>query len=381
MEKTKSIPVQIHVKEVKGQMRKVVEYPLLPLLLMVSLTAAGFNGGGELQTTEEDLISVLSTSSVVHQYENITIIVDLMEKLTLEDVVIVTNIEGLVMGIPPLSEQAPNGDLDLEIHTDIDNDSLIIEMEVVDQMIWFDGKSMLDNITVTLAFLCLYNGTQDLEILNIRLIDVNDPPIINGDLKANPDPIYPGDDVILTVKSVHDKDMDEIELVWRTDGRVLGRERSVVTSFDSPGTYSVILSANDGNATVAKVLSVDVLPQQDVIPDEPLVEDNKTEDDVAIQEEEQGTPWLIIPVILLLIAVVMVLGMALKLKKDVKNDGPKRYLWSMSPLRGPTRYEKETLNGRLLSLKGSEHSKKDPEEKIDEDFEKWASQWSLDIFF
>ena len=351
-------------------------------MLIISVMALNTDiAKGEINP-EWDLITVTQTKDVVHQYETLSVSVDLDENLTLDDVVIATNIEAVVKGIPSLSEQIPYAQMETKFNIDRENDSILIDLNVIDQMIWFDGERMLDNITVTMAFICYHNGTDDLETINIKLVDVNDPPVISGDLEVIPDTIHTGDDVEFSTSGVIDIDHDDLELVWSSGERVLGTGNIIHTTFNSPGTYTVILGADDGNKTVEKAVTVEVLPVPGEEPDEPSNEENETKDPIVIEEEEEeGPPWLIIPVLILLIAVIVVMGMALKLKKDQKEEGPKRYLWSMSPLRGPSPYEKDSLNDRLKNLHGSEHSKKDLEMRLDEDFENWSSQWRLDIFF
>jgi hypothetical protein len=351
---------------------------LIPILL-ISASLLFINVDAEpVDQSTDNLITLFHDKNEIYQYEEISLAVVLDKNLSLEDVVIVSNIQGMVKGIPSLDDQIPYGELDIESAMDRENSSIVISLRVTDQMIWFDGERMLDNITITVVFLCIYDQFQDLESTGITLFDMNDPPEFSGPVEVKPDEIRAGDIVTFSVEGATDRDSDEVEISWSFNEEVIGRGRSIDTSFESPGTHTVLVTAFDGNETVEMSHTIDVLPR---LEPEPPTPDNETLVGTPENEKEKGPPWLLVPILILFIAITAILGVIVRTKDEKESEPPRRYLWSMSPMRGPSEYQKELLARRLKDLQSRPSNIHDEEELLDKDIERWNSGWTLDILF
>lgn len=340
---------------------------LIAIAALISLTMtinAEVDGSDPRIETSDHMITY-STFHEVRQYGSFMVISVLKENLSLDNVTITTNIVEGIHDLPSIDDQVRFGNLDPRTIFDLSNRTMAIEFDVSDQMIWFDGERMLDNITVTIAISCYHNGTLDLDTVSVNLIDVNDPPEIDGAISIRPDIIRVGDEVIFSIPGVMDPDMDEITLSWRIDGTDIGSDYEIGWETSSPGEYAIALIASDGNLKDERRMTFEVLPA-------PV----EREDEPEPEKEAESSQWFIIAIGVLVVIIISVLIMAIRLKFK-EEEVQKRHLWSFNPMNGPSRYEKDNIDTRLKGMANGIEKRKDPEERMEEDFDKWSSTWIL----
>ena len=76
-------------------------------------------------------------------------------------------------------------------------------------------------------------------------------------------------------------------------------------------------------------------------------------------------------VIILLIAFWMIWGALILIIFKFERKPKERTLWSFSPMKGPSVYEKENIKDRLASLDHGDIHRSDLETMIEEDLERW----------
>jgi hypothetical protein len=360
---------------------------ILVSFLMASVTLIRYDVSGEelIKENEQDLITLEYSKPILHQYEGIGLIVKLNDSLKLEELTLVSNVQSWIRGIPPISEQLPYHNMkNNEIEIQRNGEYLTWNMSLNDQMIWFDGEKMLDNITVTLAFLCIFNGTEDLETAVFTLEDVNDPPLISGNITIEPSKAYAGQNVTMAVDSVMDPEMKDVELRWESEDIILGTGVDIISVFDSPGIYFITLIADDGHLSVERSFILEIFQEKKE------EEGNSTEKEIPENEKKEDEvkgadlPWFLVPIIILLIVIVLIMGFIrsiLSAEDLPEKKNRRRRLWSMSPLRGPSRYEKEVLNVRMEALTKGSPDLIDEESTLDEDFKLWEKDWDFEPGF
>lgn len=351
------------------------------VVLMLSLTA-GINGA---EVVDSDLITVSAEMEVIHQYDKVNVYMKLNKSVDPFEIVLITNIDAWVMGIAPLSDQLPYADPQINITNELlDNGSYSLEFPVSDQMIWFDGEDMLENVSITLAFLCMNNQTVDLELINLKLVDKNEPPSIEGRISVLPEEVNEGERVSFSISNILDPDMDEISIKWEIDNEPAGSAREIERIFHEPGTHSITVRASDGNLSDSRTRTIDVIEKKEADQGEEP-DDNETVPEPVVEEEVRANPpWFLIPIIILLIIIVLILGfirIIITAEDPPDKKEPPRKLWTMTPLRGPSRYEKAVIQGKLRALQSRNIVNMEEERVLEDDIERWERDWNFDPGF
>ncbi len=356
------------------------------ILILLNFVPYNLSGEDIPSTIEQDLISVNDYQQVYYQYDNLDLRVLLNNTLRMEDVTIVTNSNAWVKGIPPISDQLPFVTQYFGENQFIRNDwGLELNITLDDQMIWHDGKSMMDNVTITLAFLCIYNGTQDLETVTISLIDINDRPNIKDPILIPSGKIRVGEEVSISAGMISDPDMDYLEITWELDSVTEGTGKVLITTISQPGTHTITLIVDDGNLTDRRTSVLEVLPVEETKADINGSTDNATTQPKK-SESDNGSkiPFFIVIILILLILIVLSLGLIRKIGSGDDSEemkDPPRRLWSMSPLRGPSRYERAVLKGRLRAIEFGSPGDIGEEKVLEDDLKRWDLDWDFDTGF
>ncbi len=356
------------------------------MLIFLNFFLPDISGEAIPSTIEQDLISVTDYQQVYYQYDTLDLRVLLNNTLRMEDVIIVTNSDAWVKGIPPIYEQLPYSEQFSRVNLIVRNDHfLVMNTTLNDQMIWYDGKGMMEDVTITLAFLCFYNGTEDLETATVNLIDVNDRPRIEDPISIPIEKVRVGESISFSAGKVSDPDMDHVDLIWELKGETAAHGSSLITTFTEPGIHPITLIADDGELTDTRTSVIEVLPA------EVKKDDTKgSTDNVTPLSEKSGSgngsnpQFFIVIILILLILIVLSLGLIRKIRSgdnSLEMKDPPRKLWSMSPMRGPSRYERAVLKGRLLAIEFGSPGNIGEEKVLEEDLKRWDLDWDFDTGF
>jgi hypothetical protein len=353
------------------------------IILVLSLIPGAVDG----EVGDIDLISISTEREIFHQNDRVIVDLKLNKSVDPFEIVLISNIDAWVMGIAPLSEQLPYTDLEIQVANELlDNGSYTLEFSLSDQMIWFDGLDMLDNVSITLAFLCMKNQTTDLEVISLKLIDVNEPPSIEGGISVSPEEIKVGEGVSFTISNITDPDMDEITISWEIDNEPAGSKKEIESIFKEPGTHAITVRASDGYMNDSRTRTIDVIAVKEADKDKPEEsDDNETAPEPAVEQQEEGNlPWFLIPILLLMIIIVIILSMIrmiITAEDPPEKKEPPRKLWTMTPLRGPSRYEKAVIQEKLRALDNKNVVNMDEERVLEDDIERWELDWNFDPGF
>jgi hypothetical protein len=351
------------------------------MAIIMSLSAEAKDFEDELIPALEtgNLIENISYDPVLHQFEVIKIEIDLNDSIEFNNMSFAVNFDSRIGGTPPVTHQLPF--TKISWMTDFMNNSKVIAIRapLSDQNIFFDGKGMLDNITITLAFLCIHEGFEEVEKISLLIKDVNEPPEIRGGIAIEPEEVVAGERVTISTGTANDPEGKEVFYRWKIGDDGVDSGRSFSWTFTESGIHSLELVVHDGSLNETESSTVLVRPES--VLDESLeAGNNSTPNERNADEPESKLPWFLVPILLIMILFVMILGIirSVMFAEDPpeKRDPPRR-LWSMSPLKGPSGYERSTLSKRLEYLGHPGRKDLDDEEVLNEDLRRWEKDWDF----
>ena len=336
----------------------------ISILILFTLTFGNVRSETENGDPAEIILSY-EGRDVFFQYDMARISLEFNSTLPPENITVLFNSNRSLNGYPSMQDQLPYHFLNRSVNWDFSvNRTALFWMDLTDQFIWMTDEGMSDRIPLTLVFTAYHGGYLDSEVVDILLINVNDPPPRPETLRWEPEVPVVGGSVALEADPVVDPDLDNISYIWDLGDGNLARGRIVTHVYESAGSYTVSIWVQDSefrSKPIEAEITVRERPKDEDREEEPEKNQTETDDEDGDTEEEEktsGPPWIFaiylvgaIFILLLLSLFIMILKSKKGKRKEKKRDEPSRML--LDVVHGPSTGKKEELRSRLGVVKSS----------------------------